>query len=38
MVDEIEHTIPDWCRLENLQDVVEIAALDYGVVYKGKIK
>ena len=37
-MDKGDYTTPDWCRLENLQDIIEIAALDYGVFYKGKRK
>ena len=31
MIDEMEHTIPDWCRLDDLEDVVEMAVLEHGI-------
>lgn len=34
MVDEMEHTIPDWCRLDDLQEIVESAVLEYGIKCK----
>ena len=36
MVDEMEHTIPIWCRLDDLQEVVDIAVLDYSIRYREK--
>lgn len=38
MEDEILHTIPDWCRLDDLQEVVESAILEHNVKYKGIVK
>ena len=35
MVNEMEHTIPDWCKLDDLQEVVESAVLEYGMKCKG---
>ena len=35
---EGDYTIPDWCRLDDLQEVVEIAACDYGIMYRGNTK
>lgn len=38
MTNSIEFTIPDWCRLDELEEVVESAVLEYGIKCRGIIK
>ena len=37
-MDKGDYTIPDWCRLDDLQEIVESAILEHNVKYKGIVK